>query len=163
MGCGADEDEFKCCFKDKMKTTQQTENDLSSSLVYLVSFYYVFGGLLALLAICFTGTTVSGIFMSPAELASYGWMGFAYSHNYVWLSLLLGAWAYTIASFSAGYWIWKRKHYKRCIVIAVALCPLGPFGMAIGVWTIVVISRSSVREQYSGIPPRITTPPSPPR
>ncbi|MFN7140731.1 MAG: hypothetical protein ACK4UN_15450 [Limisphaerales bacterium] len=55
----------------------------------------------------------------------------------------------------AGKCIADRKNYTFCIVVAALLCLSFPFGTALGVFTIVVLQRSTVRALFEQ--------PSPPR
>ena len=48
----------------------------------------------------------------------------------------------------------RRKHYTFCFVMACVECLSVPFGTMLGVFTILVLNRASVKELFN---PRITT------
>src|SRR5437016_647423 len=56
--------------------------------------------------------------------------------------------ASAIVSYLAGKFIKQRKHYVFCIVIACINCLNIPLGTALGVFTIVVLSRTEVKELF---------------
>ena len=61
--------------------------------------------------------------------------------------ILLG-WAYAIATAFAGSFLGARKHYTYCLVIAGLSCLFMPFGTVLGVFTIIVLVRPSVRALF---------------
>jgi hypothetical protein len=48
----------------------------------------------------------------------------------------------------AGRYITKRRHYIFCLVIASLNCLFMPFGTILGVFTIVILMRPSVKELF---------------
>ena len=61
---------------------------------------------------------------------------------------ILAGWALAICLFIAGGYLKSRKHYTFCLVIAGISCMLFPFGTALGVFTIIVLMRPSVKEMF---------------
>jgi hypothetical protein len=50
----------------------------------------------------------------------------------------------------SGIFLWHKKHRLFSMIIGGLNCFQIPFGTVLGVFTIVVLSRDSVRELYSG-------------
>jgi len=49
-----------------------------------------------------------------------------------------------------GRYIGRRKHYTFCMVAAGFACMMMPFGTVLGVLTIIVLMRESVKEMFDG-------------
>jgi hypothetical protein len=54
-----------------------------------------------------------------------------------------------LAIIVSGRFIAKRRHYLYSFVIACIECAFFPFGTVLGVFTIIVLSRESVKELYT--------------
>jgi hypothetical protein len=124
-------------------------------------FYWVFFGfecfgliLLPVEAIFFVGMFSSmpsggggGGGAPPAELG-YIMAGFM---GVMWLIILVVA----ICLGLTAYYLRKRTHWTFCFVIACILCINLPLGTILGVFTILVLQRPSVKElfQHGGRPP----------
>ncbi|MCX6855353.1 MAG: hypothetical protein NTV80_10665 [Verrucomicrobia bacterium] len=67
-----------------------------------------------------------------------------------WFYVVIGALftAGAIANLLSGLWIRKRKNRVFSLIIAGINCIQFPFGTALGVFTLVVLLRDSVRESY---------------
>ena len=63
------------------------------------------------------------------------------------LMIILGA-TYAICMFVAAHRLAARSGYTFCLVMAALSCMFFPFGTALGVFTIIVLSRPSVRELF---------------
>jgi len=63
--------------------------------------------------------------------------------------IVLG-WTLAICTFIAGRKLAKRQSYTFCIVVAGVLCTFMPFGTVLGVFTIIVLMRDSVKELFNG-------------
>ena len=48
----------------------------------------------------------------------------------------------------AGLFLARRQRYVYCLVMAALACMLMPFGTILGVFTIIVLMRESVREMF---------------
>lgn len=48
----------------------------------------------------------------------------------------------------AGRFLAQRKHYTYCLVVAAIECMFTPFGTVLGVFTIVVLMRDSVKDLF---------------
>ncbi len=72
-----------------------------------------------------------------------------------WLFLLLGGffilfgWTYAALVLAAGRCIAHRKGRTFCFVVACVECPSVPFGTCLGVFTMLVLSRASVKELFN--------------
>ena len=61
---------------------------------------------------------------------------------------ILAGWSLAICLILAGGYLKNRKHYTFCLVIAGISCMLMPFGTVLGVFTIIVLMRPSVKEMF---------------
>ena len=60
---------------------------------------------------------------------------------------LLG-WAFAVCVFFAGRGLALRRRYTFCLVIAGIMCLFMPLGTVLGVFTIIVLLRPSVKELF---------------
>ncbi|MGH8018638.1 MAG: hypothetical protein ACREIA_10150 [Opitutaceae bacterium] len=92
------------------------------------------------------------IIIAPEEFSSkgdgappafVGWLfaGFA-------VAFILAGLALATATFIAGRCIKARKRYIFCIVVAAFDCLVMPFGTVLGVFTIIVLMRESVKRLF---------------
>jgi hypothetical protein len=126
----------------------------------LTIFHYVFAGLMsfALLGqffyLGFGVAIVSGAFNSspggppPVEV---GWVLIAIFSVAVLLTLVfIGCLIF------AGRCLSRRRAHIFCVVMAALACMSMPFGTILGVFTLVVLFRPSVKEQFvNGRPPHV--------
>jgi hypothetical protein len=63
---------------------------------------------------------------------------------------VFGGWGLAAVVFLAGRYLARRKHYLFCLIIAGLMCMMMPFGTILGVFTIVVLMRPSVKQMFSG-------------
>lgn len=131
----------------------------------LSAFHYVLGGLLALASFLPGIHLAYGILMvtgrlgagrgahGAAELGSamLGWFFIGLAAIVILCGLALAA-----SLLLAGAWLVRRRHYLFCLGVAGAACALAPFGTALGVFTILVLARDSVRAEF-GRPPLAAT------
>jgi len=70
--------------------------------------------------------------------------------------------ALAVLSFLTGRYLSKRQHPTFCIVISAINCMYMPLGTALGVFTILVLQRPSVKALFAGsIPSAVMPPPIP--
>ncbi|MEO0508313.1 MAG: hypothetical protein AAF065_00455 [Verrucomicrobiota bacterium] len=129
------------------------KNEDDSHLDGLAIGHYVVGGIAAFFAcmpLIHMGigiAVLSGIEMAddtgqPAPM----WFG--------WLFFLIGLFAFlfgqaiSVAIIFSGRFLKRRKHYMFSFVIACIACAFMPFGTVLGVLTIIVLSRKSVKSLY---------------
>ena len=119
-------------------------------------FHYVVGGLVAFFA-CFPLLYLFfGLLMLVAPVVfEHGRHGPADDRaflQFMGLMMMFGGmaftligWGYSVCIFLAGRFLSQQRHYTFCLVIAALLCMNTPFGTVLGVFTIVVLMRPSVK------------------
>jgi hypothetical protein len=121
-------------------------------LKLLSIFHYVVAGLVAIFACVplihlFVGAGLAtGTFddtPDEARLVGVGLMVFA------GLFILTG-WAMAVAIALAGRNLGRRRSYTFCLVVAGVECVIMPFGTVLGVFTIIVLMRESVKRLFNG-------------
>lgn len=70
------------------------------------------------------------------------------------LMMIVSMWAMAIAIWMAGRCLKRRTAYNYCLVVAAIECTFMPFGTVLGVLTILVLTRPSVKALFG-----IQTPP----
>lgn len=85
----------------------------------------------------------------PPPFLGWLFMGFAA------VFILLG-WTFAALLAWAGRCVQQRKHYTFCFVMAAVACLFTPFGTALGVFTLIVLSRPTVKALFnSGAQPPV--------
>lgn len=133
-------------------------NEDSQHLRLLAIFHYVLGGLGALfslfplihvavgIAMLLSGSSFSDKTGSPPP-PFVGWLFIILGGFFVLLGL-----AASICIALSGRFISLRRRYLFSFVVACVECMFVPFGTILGIFTIVVLSRPSVKQGYqSGI------------
>jgi len=122
----------------------------------LAIFHYVVAGLAALFSFFpLLYTTVGAIFIfaarhgtpKPGEELPPEFLGWIFVVLGL-LLFLLGV-AMAICSLIAGRCLSRRKHYTFALVMACIECLFIPFGTILGVFTIIALSRESVKELFA--------------
>ena len=123
-------------------------------LKLLAIFHYVVGGLGAIFA-CFPLIHVFlGIMMiaNPSFMAGKdgsappAFVGILFAGMGI-VFVLIG-WAAAACTIISGRMLARRRHRMFSFVIAALLCMFMPFGTVLGIFTIIVLSRESVRRLY---------------
>jgi hypothetical protein len=117
-------------------------------------FHYVKGGITALFACIPIIHVVFGLVLIVApRLFGHGndqppaFLG--------WLFVILGffiiflGWTVAVLVLIAGRCIARRRHYTFCFVVACLECLSVPFGTVLGVFTILVLNRQSVKALFN--------------
>ena len=73
------------------------------------------------------------------------------------VALILFFLAYAVAMAFAAHFLASRRHRTFCLVMAGISCMFVPFGTVLGVFTILVLSKESVRLLFDTPPPRPVT------
>lgn len=130
-----------------------------SHLNGLAIAHYVVGGLL----VCFACLPLIHIFIGLTVITGIGGMREALVEGegggpppmwFGWLFFLIGLAAFLIGQAIAislilsGRWLKQRTHYWFSFVFACLACAFMPFGTILGVLTIIVLSRDSVKQVY---------------
>ncbi|HVS38767.1 MAG TPA: hypothetical protein VMS17_24640 [Gemmataceae bacterium] len=116
--------------------------------------YYVLGGLTLLGGMVPLVFVMIGVIIlnSPAggaggaEEAAWFFMGIG---GLIGVLLLVQA----VCNFLAGAFLSQRRHYVFCFVMACLACLHMPLGTILGVFTLLVLSRPTVKEMFSMGPP----------
>ena len=76
----------------------------------------------------------------------------AFLDAFIWFYLFMGVilLAGLVLNVLSGLFLWQRRHRVFSLIIGGLNCLQIPFGTGLGVFTIIVLSRDSVRELYSG-------------
>jgi len=120
----------------------------------LTIFHYVMGGLIGFVSCIPVIHLAIGIFMilNPGTFQSEGqeatpvWAG--------WLFAILGGvfilmgWSFAICIILAGRFLNQRKNYLYCMIMAGILCLFMPLGTLLGVFTIIVLMRQTVKDLF---------------
>ncbi len=127
-------------------------NQDSEHLKILSIFHYVVAGIAALFACIpffhfFMGLAmVAGWFPDSDGDRVMGMLGLFFM---VFAGLfILAGWTFAAALFIAGRKLAGRRSYTFCLVMAGIACVFMPFGTVLGVFTILVLMRPSVKELF---------------
>lgn len=129
-------------------------NEDERHLNLLVIFHYVVAGLVALFSCFFIIHLVIGIIAIVSPQVMKGSNGSLPPPFFGWLFALIGGfaillgWAFAICLIIAGRFLARRKRYLFCMVMAAMSCMCMPFGTILGIFTIIVLQRPSVKEQF---------------
>ncbi len=131
-------------------------NQDKEHLRLLAIFHYVVAGLAALFSFFpLLYTTVGAIFIfaarhgtpKPGEELPPEFLGWIFV--VLGLLLFLLGTAMAICILIAGRCLSRRKHYTFALVMACIECLFIPFGTILGVFTIIALSRESVKELFT--------------
>jgi len=123
-------------------------------LKLLSVFHYVVGGLAALFALFPVFHLLFGLFLVFAPVASDD-KGGPPPASLGWIFVIGAAviialgWIFAAFVLTAGRFIAKRKHYMFCFVMGAVECMFIPFGTVLGVFTIIVLIRESVKNLFA--------------
>lgn len=129
-------------------------NEDESHLNALAISHYVVGGLAALFA-CFPMIHASvglALILGAESMMDdqaqpppdwFGWFFFLMG-----LAAFLIGQAFAVSIILSGRYLKQRRRYMFSFVVACIACVFMPFGTVLGVFTIIVLSRKSVKELY---------------
>jgi hypothetical protein len=134
-------------------------NDDIQHLRLLSTFHYVLGGVGALCACIPVVHLVFGLALlvapealgepnrheMPPVIATL--MGVMFT--VIPLLLIILGWSLAVCLVCAGRFLAERRHYTYCLVMAGISCMFAPFGTVLGVFTIIVLVRPSVKQLFS--------------
>ncbi len=122
-------------------------------LKWLSVSFYVYAGLTALFACfpfihLFVGIAmVSGSFSqgdNPPP-AAFGWFFIGIASIFILIGFSLA-----ICNLLVANYLKQQKNYTFCFVVAVISCAFAPLGTVLGVFTIIVLVRDSVKQLFRG-------------
>jgi len=127
-------------------------NQDAEHLKLLSIFHYVVAGLAALFSLFPVFHLVIGLAMvsgtlegtdtdPPAQMV--GWFFVLFAATFILCGL-----AFAVAVFVAGRALANRTRYMYCLVMAGIECIFMPFGTVLGVFTILVLMRDSVKRLF---------------
>lgn len=137
-------------------------NDDEQQLRLLSIFHYLVGGLTSLLATfpvihLVVGLAIATGAFDPSQGGGvpriFGWLFVAVAAT----AIVLG-WAYAIALVAAGRCLQLRKRRTFCMVVACLSCANVPLGTALGVFTLIVLSRPTARALFDAKPAAVAGP-----
>ena len=117
-------------------------------LKLLSVFHYVVGGLAACFACIPIIHLAIGIAMLVGAIDDAPEFVGALLVVIAMFAMLIG-WTLAVCIIVAGRCLAKRKRYMFCLVIAAISCVFMPFGTVLGVFTIIVLMRPSVKELFA--------------
>lgn len=128
-------------------------NQDEQHLQLLSIFHYVVAGLTALFA-CFPiihlaiglSMLFGGFDVPPDEAAPMQLFGLMFV--LIPTIIILTGWALAGAMAATGYFLSKRTHYTFCLVVAGIECIFMPFGTVLGVFTIIVLVRPTIKAMF---------------
>jgi hypothetical protein len=117
-------------------------------------FHYVVGGLAGLFALMPLFHLAFGLFMilAPEKLdgrgeappAFIGWMFVIIAAGFIAVG-----WVFAAFVLTAGRCLARRRGYRFCLVMAGIECAFMPFGTVLGVFTLIVLVRESVKKLFT--------------
>lgn len=134
-------------------------NQDTEHLKLLSVFHYVVAGLAALFSLFPVLHLFFGIAMATGQLEGtdpaarmIGWFVVLFAATFILCGL-----AFAVAVFVAGRALANRTRYTYCLVMAGVECIFMPFGTVLGVFTILVLMRDSVKRLF-GVEPEPAEP-----
>ncbi len=114
-------------------------------------FHYIVGGITALFSLFPVIHLVIGLAMvtgrlenSDPEARLVGWLFVAFAAGFIVCGLALAGYiAY------AGRCLQQRRRYMLCLVVAALSCMMMPFGTVLGVFTLVTLTKPSVKALFA--------------
>ena len=131
-------------------------------LKILSVLYYVMAGLLVFVGLFFSIYIIFGVFFMAADIphganepppALFGGI-FAL----IGLVFMLFFWLLAFGAFWAGRSLGRHRSHTFCMVVAALMLLWMPLGTVLGVFTIIVLMRDSVKQLFSGNAPDFGSP-----
>lgn len=130
---------------------------MKSHLSALSILHYVYGAFVCMSGFVALFFIFLGMFLSSDWLQANGdgaevpgWIGGLFQ-TFGWvIFIVVEAWG--LLNILSGYWISRRKNRTATQVVAAFNCLNIPFGIALGIFTFVVMSDEEVRSDYTGFP-----------
>ena len=120
-------------------------------------FHYVVAGLAALFSFFPMIHLIVGIAMvthripeKRQDAETLAWMGWFFI--FFAAGFMVVGFAFAACLAFAGHFLIQRRRYQFCLVMGGVACAFVPFGTVLGVFTILVLTRESVRALFHGKP-----------
>ena len=132
-------------------------NEDLSHLKILSIFHYAVAGIAGLFA-CFPIfhlalgiSMLTGNFFTPGPQSDMPipFNLFGLMFTLIPAAVIILGWAFAISLALAGYFLSRRQRYLFCLVVAGIACMFMPFGTVLGVFTILVLMRPSVKDLFN--------------
>ncbi len=81
---------------------------------------------------------------SPSDFQTFGWIFIIFASFFI----ILG-WLFAIALVIAGWCLSHRKNHTLCLIVAAFSCMFVPFGTALGVFTLITLTKESVKSLFA--------------
>lgn len=124
---------------------------------YVAAALFGLGALFPIIYLIIGIVIVNGGLQQPGREApppAVGWILIAFSI----VAILIGI-TFSCCVAIAGRKLQLRKNHLFCLIVAGVECLFLPFGTALGIFTIIVLLRPSVKELFGVGAPRQNTPP----
>ena len=123
------------------------------NLRLLSVFHYVLAGLAGLFSLFPVFHIVMGTLMLSGRMGDPNEQGvdrlFGTFFVIMGIGMIVIGLAYAVCIGLAGRYLTRHRHYVFCLVMAAFSCAFFPFGTVLGVFTIVVLQKDSVRQLFS--------------
>ena len=135
-------------------------NDDLNHIKILSIFHYVVAAIAALIA-CFPiihlliGISIltGGFFSDTSEIGMpFPFSLFGLLFTVIPAAIILLGWAFAICLAIAGRFLSTKQHHMFCLIMAGISCIFIPFGTVLGVFTIIVLVRPSVKALFTEKP-----------
>lgn len=131
-------------------------NDDLQQIQILSIFHFVVAGIAAIFA-CFPifhlimgiSMLTGGFFSESMQGEPFPFALFGLMFTLIPAAIILAGWAFAICLALAGYFLIKKEHYTFCLVMAGVSCIFTPFGTVLGIFTIIVLMRPSVKALFN--------------
>lgn len=126
----------------------------SKQLDLLSMFHYIVGGFIALFSCIFLVHFFIGLAIVTGSLPAGNCKSDPAPFWFGWIFVIMGAvfvlsgWAMSAAIVIAGKKLKARKGRLFCMVIAGIECMFMPFGTVLGVFTLVMLNKESVKQTF---------------
>lgn len=131
-------------------------DDDQQHLDLLSIFHYIVGGLALVFSFFPVLHLAMGIAMVTGTLDTNSDDGFPILFGWFFIAMALGVIltgiAYSVCTIVAGRYLKRRERYTFCLVMGAISCIFFPFGTVLGVFTILVLSRPTVKARFAQSP-----------
>ena len=123
-------------------------NNYKNCLKLLSIFHYIIGGILAFLSLFILNSAIKQ--MSITNLESLDPLVQHFIHRSITIGIISSAFlgVLAIATVISGRFLVIHKGYWFSFIVACNLCLFMPFGMILGVLTMIILTRKSVKKLY---------------